>query len=151
MDCPDWGSQQRPAEALFYHLRGGGDSLSSESLSLKEPDRTIPMLRGRSASDSVLPSGDAPYSSMEASCVGMLLERVIRGGAPTGLGTGRTTRRRRVKTQVHLSAAAWEFKRALPALFGTGIKMSTKKRRKKKKRHSRRLKNIKTLYLITAL
>lgn len=45
------------------------------------------MLRGRSASDSVLPSGDAPYSSREVSCVGMLLERVILGGAPTGLGT----------------------------------------------------------------
>lgn len=45
------------------------------------------MLRGRSASDSVLPSGDAPYSSREASCVGMLLDRVILGGPPTGLGT----------------------------------------------------------------
>lgn len=45
------------------------------------------MLRGRSASDTVLPRGDAPYSSMEASCVGMLLDRVILGGPPTGLGT----------------------------------------------------------------
>lgn len=45
------------------------------------------MLRGRSASDSVLPSGEAPYSSIEASCVGMLLDRVILGGPPTGLGT----------------------------------------------------------------
>lgn len=47
------------------------------------------MLRGRSASDRVLPSGDAPYSSREASCVGMLLDRVILGGPPTGLGTGK--------------------------------------------------------------
>lgn len=47
------------------------------------------MLRGRSAKDNVLPSGEAPYSSREASCVGMLLDRVILGGAPTGLGTGR--------------------------------------------------------------
>ena len=48
------------------------------------------MLRGRSARDSVLPSGEAPYSSTEASWVGMLLERVILGGPPMGLGaTGR--------------------------------------------------------------
>ncbi|TNN84282.1 hypothetical protein EYF80_005609 [Liparis tanakae] len=45
------------------------------------------MLRGRSANDIVLPSGEAPYSSREASCVGILLERIILGGPPTGLGT----------------------------------------------------------------
>lgn len=60
---------------------------SFDSLSLKDPERTIPMLRGRSASDTVLPRGDAPYSSIEASCVGMLLDRVILGGPPAGLGT----------------------------------------------------------------
>lgn len=43
------------------------DLPSSESLSLKEPERTMPMLRGRSDSDSVLPRGEAPYSSSEAS------------------------------------------------------------------------------------
>lgn len=69
------------------YLHNLGGSPSSGSLSLKDPERTIPMLRGRSASDSVLPSGDAPYSSREASCVGMLLDRVILGGPPTGLGT----------------------------------------------------------------
>lgn len=70
-------------------------SPSSDSLSLKDPERTIPMLRGRSASDMVLPSGEAPYSSREASCVGMLLERVILGGPPTGLGTSERAEGRR--------------------------------------------------------
>lgn len=62
-------------------------------MSLKEPERTTPMLRGRSDSDSVLPRGEAPYSSSEASWVGMLLDRVILGGPPTGLGTTKKTER----------------------------------------------------------
>lgn len=54
--------------AVIAHIyKNLESSPSSASLSLKEPDRTIPMLRGRSASDSVLPSGDAAYSSKDAS------------------------------------------------------------------------------------
>lgn len=66
------------------------DLLSSfSSLSLKDPEWTIPKLRGRSASDNVLPSGDAPYSSADVSCVGILLDRVILGGPPSRLGAGK--------------------------------------------------------------
>lgn len=67
------------------HFSAAVSPSSLDSLSLKDPERTIPMLRGRSASDRVLPSGEAPYSSREASWVGMLLDRVILGGPPTGL------------------------------------------------------------------
>lgn len=72
---------------IRWQKRSEKSPSSFDSLSLKDPERTIPMLRGRSASDTVLPRGDAPYSSIEASCVGMLLDRVILGGPPTGLGT----------------------------------------------------------------
>lgn len=51
------------------------------------------MLRGRSDNDSVLPTGD---NSREASCVGMLLERVIRGGPPMGLRTGERAEKERL-------------------------------------------------------
>lgn len=75
-----------------------GDIPSSlGSLSLKDPERTIPMLRGRSLSDSELPSGDAPYSSTVGSCVGILLDRVILGGPPTGLDTVRTAESHQLK------------------------------------------------------
>lgn len=68
------------------------------------------MLRGRSASDRVLPSGDAPYRSKEASCVGMLLDRVILGGPPTGLGTGETPEERegaRMSAMLHVNSNMW--------------------------------------------
>lgn len=60
------------------------------------------MLRGRSESDSVLPSGDSAYASTDPSCAGMLLERVILGALLTGLDAAvkRTTCESLVRTQV---------------------------------------------------
>lgn len=63
------------------------------------------MLRGRSESDSVLPSGDSAYASTDPSCAGMLLERVILGALLTGLDAAvkRTTCESLVRTQVLLT------------------------------------------------
>lgn len=63
------------------------------------------MLRGRSESDSVLPSGDSAYASTDPSCAGMLLERVILGALLTGLDNAvkRTTCESLVRTQVFLT------------------------------------------------
>lgn len=70
----------------------------------------------------------------------MLLERVIRGGAPTGLGTRMKTRKR--------SVSLWDFERVFLMLNGLGVK---KAKRKLRTVHSGRLKQMKIIYLISAL